>query len=142
MELLLVRCTKTESSTIGALQVDGEYQCFTLEDKDRGLTQGMGENMIKSVKVAGKTAIPTGRYRVVLSWSNRFQKYMPELLNVPGFAGIRIHSGNTAVDTEGCILVGEVKGDDVIYRSRLAYMKLLHILQDAEKNQSVFITIN
>src|SRR4051794_32091313 len=110
MELLLVRSTKTEDSTIGSLQVDGQFQCFTLEDKDRGLTSGMRENAIKAVKVYGKTAIPTGRYRVVLSWSNRFEKYMPEVLGVAGYAVIRIHSGNTSVDTEGCILVGEVKG--------------------------------
>lgn len=87
--------------TIGKLYIDGAYFCDTLEDTVRA-----GE------KVYGKTAIPAGTYKVKMTWSPRFKRYLPELLNVPNFSGVRIHSGNTATDTEGCLLLGlnKVKG--------------------------------
>lgn len=87
--------------TIGKLYIDGAYFCDTLEDTVR-----TGE------KVYGKTAIPAGTYKVKMTWSPRFKRYLPELLNVPNFSGVRIHSGNTATDTEGCLLLGlnKVKG--------------------------------
>lgn len=83
---------------IGELTIDGVHQCFTLEDK------------VREKKIFGKTAIPPGRYEVTVSFSNHFQKKLPLLMNVPNFEGVRIHSGNTAKDTEGCILVGMTKG--------------------------------
>lgn len=85
---------------------DGRKYCNCLEDEDRGLTSDMSLEQIKAIKVKGKTAIPTGRYKVVITYSQRFKKDMPLLLNVKGYEGIRIHSGNTQEDTEGCLLCG------------------------------------
>jgi hypothetical protein len=93
------------------------------------------------VKIYGKTAIPKGRYEVVISWSNRFKKFMPLLLNVQNFEGIRIHTGNTAKNTLGCILVGKNKNEDSISNSRIAYEKLFSKLEIASKKEKTFITI-
>ena len=96
---------------------------------------------IKQIKVHGKTAIPTGRYKVIISYSNRFKKYLPEIVGVPGFLGIRIHSGNSAADTEGCPLVGTTKGIDFIGNSRKAFTPLMAKLKAAEKKEKIYITI-
>ena len=116
MELLLKRIARRETYTIGRLYVDGVYVCDTLEDKDRGLKQSDAYAANKRKKVQGQTAIPTGRYQVTLgvkspkySLKNAYDwcgGYLPRVLNVPCFDGILIHAGNTAKDTEGCILVG------------------------------------
>ena len=89
--------------------IAGEHFAWTLEDKDRGLKQSDSLLTIKAKKIFGKTAIPTGKYEVILSYSNRFKKVMPLLLDVKGFDGVRIHGGNTDADTLGCPLIGEVK---------------------------------
>lgn len=89
------RTFKGTEYTIGKLYIDGAYFCDTLEDVVR-----TGE------KIAGKTAIPAGTYKVKMTWSPRFKRYLPEILNVPNFSGVRIHAGNSALDTEGCILLG------------------------------------
>jgi len=100
MELLLERSKSGEGTTLGMLFVDGLLECFTLEDEVRDLgTYGEG-------KLYGSTAIPAGHYRVVIDFSQRFNKDMLHVLDVPFFTGIRIHSGNTEHDTLGCILVG------------------------------------
>ena len=101
----------------------------------------MTEQQIKSKKVYGETAIPTGIYRVIISYSNRFKKQMPLLLNVPGFAGIRIHTGNTEKDSLGCILVGKNKAVGKVLESRDTYNKLFSILQKADKKETIKITI-
>lgn len=89
------RTFKGAEYTIGKLYIDGAYFCDTLEDTVR-----TGE------KIAGKTAIPAGTYKVKITWSPRFKRYLPEILNVPNFSGVRIHAGNSALDTEGCVLLG------------------------------------
>ena len=109
MILTLDRKYKLPTYTIGKLYIDGEYFCDTLEDKDRGLTDGMTVSEISKIKIKKETAIPTGTYKVTITYSNRFKKNMPLINNVKGFEGIRIHSGNTDKDTEGCILVGQNK---------------------------------
>lgn len=104
MNIRIKRIAKKNDYTIGKMYIDGEYYCDTLEDKDRGLKQT--DSDISNKKVYGKTAIPTGTYNVELTYSPKFKRILPLIDNVRGFSGIRIHNGNTAADTEGCILVG------------------------------------
>ncbi|QOR57635.1 putative transpeptidase [uncultured phage cr130_1] len=141
MEILLQRVAKKDKYTIGKLYINNLYFCDTLEDTDRGLTLSMTEQLIKSNKVYGETAIPTGIYRIVISYSNRFKKLMPLLLNVPGFSGIRIHTGNTEKDSLGCILVGKNKAIGKVLESRDTYNKLFSILQKANEKEIIKITI-
>jgi hypothetical protein len=112
MKLKLVRRFKSDTYTIGSLFINGEYFCDTLEDKDRGLSQSMTLNEIKSLKRSGETAIPTGTYKIIVNMSPAKQRMLPRILDVPGFEGILIHRGNTVNDSAGCILVGEnsIKG--------------------------------
>jgi len=102
MILELQRKWFTDKSTIGELLINDEYECVTLEDPER------------DEKIPGITAIPRGFYPVIITYSNRFQKRMPLLKDVPNFTGIRIHTGNKAEDTEGCILVGRSRATDWI----------------------------
>lgn len=135
MYIQLIRESFTSKSTEGKLFCNGEFVCYTLEDKDRFLEEGINE------KVYGETAIPRGTYEVVLSMSNRFKKILPEVLEVPGYTGIRIHSGNKPEDTEGCILVGlknDKVDDDWVGSSKLALKNLMDIL---EKDNSGIITL-
>ena len=141
MNITLNRIAKKAKYTIGKLYINDQYFCDTLEDTDRGLTQSMTEQQIRSKKVYGETAIPTGTYRIIISYSNKFKKQMPLLLNVPGFAGIRIHSGNTEKDSLGCILVGKNKAVGKVLESRDTYSKLFSILQEANKKETIKITI-
>lgn len=141
MNITLNRIAKKAKYTIGKLYINDQYFCDTLEDTDRGLTQSMTEQQIGSKKVYGETAIPTGIYRIIISYSNKFKKQMPLLLNVPGFAGIRIHSGNTEKDSLGCILVGKNKAVGKVLESRDTYSKLFSILQEANKKETIKITI-
>lgn len=142
MEIILNRTTRTNKSTIGEMLVNGVFDCYTLEDFDRGLNQSMDVKEIESKKVYGETAIPKGRYEVVVTYSNAFKQLMPLLLNVKGYAGIRIHSGNNPSNSLGCILVGTTKAVDFIGNSRVAYKKLFSKIQKAVKNEKVYITIN
>lgn len=141
MEILLQRVAKKDKYTIGKLYINDQYFCDTLEDTDRGLTQSMTEQQIKSKKVYGETAIPTGTYRIIISYSNRFKKQMPLLLNVPGFSGIRIHTGNTEKDSLGCILVGKNKAVGKVLESRDTYNKLFSVLQKANEKETIKIII-
>lgn len=104
---VIKRLVFTEKSTIAEFYVNGILFCHTLEDKDRGLTQWMSLQEIAAIKVPKQTAIPRGLYHCKMTFSNRFQKMMPEILNVPGFSGARQHAGNDADDTEGCPLFGD-----------------------------------
>jgi hypothetical protein len=130
MKLDLIRKEFTTISTIGDLLIDGKFYCYTLEDMYR-------EKKIKKV-----TAIPYGTYEVIINFSNRFQKQMPLLLNVPGFEGIRIHSGNTAEHTEGCILLGCKKEVNWIGGSVQAFISFMPKLEHGTKEGKVFLTIS
>jgi len=134
MELKLIRKEFTDRSTIGELYVNGKFECFTIEDKDRKLESG-------GKKEYAVTAIPRGTYQVVNSFSNRFQKYLPELINVPQFTGVRIHPGNKAEDSEGCILVGTTKAKDFIGNSRIAFASLFSKIKAVEKKEKITIII-
>jgi len=120
--------------------MDG-FTCYCLEDTDRNLKQDMPIEGIKAIKVPGKTAIPYGTYEVVISYSNRFKKMLPLLLNVPGFEGIRIHSGNVDADTEGCLLPGINKSIDSITESRKAMVSVMAGITKALKKEKVFVEV-
>jgi hypothetical protein len=120
MVITVKRLYKTENSTIGEMLIDGVFECFTLEDKER------------PVKIKGETAIPKGTYRVIINQSNRFKRLLPLLIDVPNFEGVRIHSGNSNHDTEGCILVGQTRNKNYIGQSRKAFDKLFKKMQTAK----------
>lgn len=141
MEILVERFEFTETSTISNLYVNGKWTSYAIEDKDRGLLDSMSEEDIKAKKKHGITAIPKGRYKVVISFSNRFQKYLPELIGVKGFTGIRIHSGNTSADSEGCILPGLTKSKDFVGNSVKAFTSLFTKMKAVEKKEKIYITI-
>ena len=142
MEILVKREYKKKDYTIGKMYIDGEYFCDTLEDTDRGLTQVMSLAEIKEVKEYGNTAIPTGKYPIAYTYSPRFKKHLPLLLQVPAFEGVRIHSGNTHKDTEGCILLGENKAVGKVLNSRKTMDEFLRILKPAiEACEDIWITI-
>ena len=105
MKMTLFREPSTTEATPGRLLVDGQFECFTLED----VMREVAGQPVSAWKIPGRTAIPAGTYRVVVSLSQRFHRELPLLENVPGFEGIRIHGGNDAGDTEGCLLVGKVR---------------------------------
>lgn len=135
MELKLNRIFLGSSATIGELYIDKKYIADTLEDRVRP----------EGEKVYGKTAIPEGTYEVKLTYSPRFKKILPEILNVPNFSGIRIHSLNKAEESEGCVGVGEWNGKDTnwISNSRIAFNELMSLLQKAANNkEKITITIN
>lgn len=117
MELTSIRKWYTSSSTISELFLNNAAaarECFVLEDTVRA----------PGVKVQNETAIAAGRYRVIVDWSNRFKKFSFHILNVPNFAGIRIHSGNTDEDTDGCLLVGQERSLNAIFGSHNAFFAL------------------
>ncbi len=121
MKIEIKRIHRTENSTIGELLVDGIWECYTLEDVER------------PVKIKNETAISRGTYKVIINKSNRFKRLLPLLLNVPNFEGVRIHSGNTNHDTEGCILVGRTRSKDFIGQSRKAFDSLFAKMQKAKE---------
>lgn len=122
MKLHLERKLFTAESTIGELTIDGAFECLTLEDP------------VRDEKIAGATAIPAGTYELVVNNSSKFGRRMPRLLDVPNFEGILIHWGNTAKDTEGCILVGTSKAKDFIGSSKAAFDALFKKLSQADKD--------
>lgn len=132
MNLKLVRLLGDPVATVGDLYVlDTAISWHTLEDPDRGLLQIQPLSHILSVKVPGATCIPYGHYQVIIDWSNRFQRMMPHILDVPGFEGVRIHPGNTAADTSGCVLLGKIRGHDMISSSLAAFNEFFPMLEEA-----------
>lgn len=130
MNLTLKRFPSQPFGTRGLLSIGNEPELYTLEDP------------IRDVKIPGETCIPPGRYRVVIDYSQRFQKLLPRLLDVPNFTGVRIHSGNTSADTSGCILVGLGKSATGITRSRAAMDRLLTLIAPVlAKGEQVWIDI-
>ena len=151
MELILERIAKRKSYTIGKLyiqrQVDDEYLagtenqyfCDTLEPTWRDYANG-------AYKVKGRSAIPEGRYAVVISYSPEFEQWLPILLGGPEFnskwQGIRIHAGNTSEDTEGCILVGKNKLVGQVVDSRIWLHRLKQkIVEAKDKGEAVWLTV-
>lgn len=145
MQVTIMRFCKSSGSTLGALFINGSFECFTLEDKDRGLSSNMDLYFIKSLKVCGSTCIPSGLYNIEFTYSPHFRKVMPLIDNVKGFEAIRIHAGNTVADTDGCILVGdsaENAGDYRIGSSQTAFRRLYLKLEAAIKaNERIYLQI-
>lgn len=154
MKLLLDRKWKKETYTIGILYINGIRFCETCEDKDRHLTQDMPLSKIKEVKIAAVTAIPTGTYTIDMNtispkyslkpWyvSNCHGARMPRLLNVPGYSGVLIHPGNTAKDSEGCILPGRNTAVGMVTDSKNTFLKLYNKMYEAyKKGEKIEITI-
>ena len=143
MKLKLERIFRGHEYTIGKLYIDGEYFCDTLEDCDRGLRQDQNISIIKRLKVFSETAIPIGTYEVCMTIkSPKYGRIMPRLLNVKGYEGVLIHSGNTAEDTCGCILVGENKVKGKVINSRVTFDRLFKVLQEASDNgEKITLTI-
>ena len=139
MRLTLFRIANRPTYCIGKLYVDGEYLCDTIEDTDRGLSDEMTEEEILKKKVKGETAIPTGIYPVYLTYSPKYKKQMPLIDNVKGYSGIRIHSGNTSKDTEGCLIVGKNKEVGKVFESRKMYNVLFREL--VKTNSKIIIDI-
>lgn len=155
MELRLKRISLRSEYTIGKLYVDGEYVCDTIEDTVRDLDKD-GKFANGEVKIPGKTAIPYGRYEVTMkvkspkysnftkySWAKKYDGYLPRLLNVPHFEGVLIHAGNTAADTEGCLLVGENKVVGKVINSVNTFRKLMdeYLVPAKKRNEKIFIEV-
>ena len=151
MELILERIAKRKTYTIGHLYIAQETNgdnpglgqpltkglqiCDTLEPTWRDYAHG-------AYKVKGRSAIPEGRYAVVISWSPKLEAWLPILLGVPNFSGIRIHAGNTVADTAGCILVGKNKIVGQVVDSRIWLHRLKQkIVEAKERGEPVWITI-
>ena len=139
MVLEVKRKQKLTACTIGEMYINGVFKWYTMEDKVREIVG----RPVEKWKVPRETAIPSGEYEVVISMSTRFKKLMPEILNVPGFAGIRIHCGNTAADTEGCILLGKTKLPESIGDSKKALDEFFPMLQKAiSEKQKIILRIS
>lgn len=142
MEIQVNRIARKDGYTIGRMSLNEVYFCDTLEDTDRGLNAAMSVDEILAKKVKAETAIPTGKYDVILTFSPRFKRVLPLLLSVKGYEGVRIHAGNTTEDTEGCLLVGENKAKGQVLNSRATLEKLMSILLECEKRkEKISITI-
>ena len=155
MELTLKRIALRSEYTIGKLYVDGEYVCDTIEDTVRDLDKD-GKFANGEVKISGKTAIPYGRYEITMKvkspkysnfskypWAKKYDGYLPRLLNVPHFEGILIHCGNTADDSDGCIIVGENKAVGKVINSVNTFRHLMddYLAPAKKRNEKIAITI-
>jgi hypothetical protein len=129
MTLRVIREPSINGATLGVVFLNDRFLCFSLEDE---LRERAGE-AVESWKVPGQTAIPAGRYQLRVTWSPRFQRNLPELVDVPGFSGIRIHSGNRHSDTEGCLLVGFQRANAVVTESLRAMAFITPQIQAADK---------
>ena len=158
MELVLTRIAKRKGYTIGRLfirkQVEDErlsgegmaLLCDTLEPPvlEQKTKTPEYEVMSSPERMAALKpfAIPEGRYAVVISWSPKFRQWLPILLGVPGFKGIRIHAGNTVEDTQGCILVGENRRKGMVLNSRTCLRRLKQLIVEAkERGEPVWINV-
>lgn len=119
MKISIQRILGTAGYTAGAMRVNDKFECYTLEDQ------------VRETKIYGETAIPAGTYKVIISFSNHFKRDLPLLVGVPNYEGVRIHPGNTAADTEGCLLVGMTRGVGSVGSSRIAFDALFAKIQAA-----------
>ena len=132
----------TPTQTINKEKAVPEWFCNTMEPTARKLTSRMPLTVIRRHKIIGKTAIPTGRYRILITRSRRFGRWLPLLLNVKGFEGIRIHAGNKPEDTKGCILLGFNRCKGYVLDSTKCVQQLMRRMTEAmEKGEKVFVKV-
>ena len=153
MKITIDRKWKKETYTIGNLYINGSLFCNTLEDRDRGIKKTDSLTTIKSKKIYGETAIPTGTYKIDMTvispkyaavkwYKNLCQGKLPRFIDVPGFEGVLIHPGNTPFDTNGCILVGKntIKGQ--VTQSKDTFAKLYKRMKEAyDRKETIEIEI-
>lgn len=135
MEFVLIRKYLGDTYTIGHLYIDGIFFCNILEDKVRDTNKDGDLNDVGEQKVYGQTAIPYGTYKIIITMSNRFKRRLPLLVNVPGFEGIRIHPGNTQVDTHGCLLPGVNTEKGKVTSSKDTFDRLFKLMEDSKQNE-------
>lgn len=139
MELLLERKYLNNNYTIGNLYINGKFYCNTIEDTVRDFNKNSifdcGE-----LKISGHTAIPYGIYEVVVTYSPKFRRYLPLLLDVKHFDGIRIHRGNTEKDSSGCIIPGENKKKGMVLDSTKYELELTKLIRECN-NRKEKVTI-
>ena len=131
MKIQLIRKYRKTDYTIGQLFINNQYFSDTLEDIDRGLKDSMSLEEIRRIKVFGSTCIPYGTYKVSITYSPKFKKKLPLINNVKGFEGIRVHSGNTNYDTQGCVLLGFNKIKGKVINSKDTVDKFINLVQKA-----------
>lgn len=152
MNITIKRIFKGDKYAIGKLYVNGIYECDTLEDTDRGLTEDSPLSEIQSKKVYGETAIPTGTYKIDMntvspkfkdrSWAKFCGGKLPRLIDVPGYSGVLIHVGNKPADTLGCILVGDNKIKGQVINSTSTFQELYSLMLKAKvAGEEITITI-
>lgn len=138
MRILIKRKTFTEDSTIGEMFIDGKFFCYTLEDKYRQVDG----KPVSEWKIHKQTAIPKGTYKLIVAMSQRKKILTPRLVDVEGFSGILIHSGNISADSEGCVLIGDTKKKDFVGKSKAAFDRLMSVLIPTIANkEDITITI-
>lgn len=130
MKLELIRQVFTNDYTLGVLLINGKHICYTVEDVVRP----------NGGKIHGKTAIPYGTYKVIMTMSNRFKVMMPLLVSVPNFEGVRIHSGNTSADTEGCLILGMGRTPNGVSQSRIACASVYDLIEHAIDEVTITIS--
>lgn len=140
MQITINRIAKKATYTIGRLLIDGKYFCDTLEPADHGLKKRMSLVKIKKIKHdRGRSAIPTGTYRVLITKSPKFKAWLPLIFGVPGFEGIRIHAGNKPVNTRGCILVGRNRIKGQLVTSRAVLLSLIRVMTEALDREEIIM---
>lgn len=140
MQITINRIAKKATYTIGRLLIDGKYFCDTLEPADHGLKKRMSLVKIKKIKHdRGRSAIPTGTYRVLITKSPKFKEWLPLIFGVPGFEGIRIHAGNKPVNTRGCILVGRNRIKGQLVTSRAVLLSLIRAMTEALDREEIIM---
>lgn len=139
LQIFIDRKYRKADYTIGRLYVNGAFLCNSLEDTDRHLFQGQPIADIAKKKVAGQTAIPTGTYRLQVTESPKFKRELIEIMNVAGFSGVRIHRGNTAADSAGCVLVGMNTAKGMVTDSTKYELQLTKLVKEADEAYLIIV---
>jgi len=144
MNLELNRKEYPGEATIGGFYIDGVFQCYSLEDKDRHLEDFL--SAIDEYKIHGRTAIPRGRYQVIIDWSDKHRSLRLHVLGVPGFTGIRFDIANHTDEVQGCIALGMIRDSnkpDMVFSSTLAIKAVtVKVLQALLRGEEVWLTVS